>query len=369
MGTIPIITNMANSNERINVTKTYLPDLSVYSTHLQEAWNARWLTNRGKLTERLEESIKSNYSTVGLLLLNNGTTPIQFALKSLQKGEIITTPFTYIATSAAIKWEGHEPVFVDIDKDTWTIDVQLIEEKITPKTRAILATHVFGNPCAIEELEIIAKKHNIDLIFDAAHSFGVTYRNQSIFNYGDVSTCSFHATKLFHTGEGGAFFSKFPNKLREAFLQHNFGHIDNLNFEGIGINGKLSELQAAMGLSILPIVPELIHLRSIISSNYFEQLNPNKYCTIRLREETNWNHSYFPVLLKSETELLSVELRLNQQNIFPRRYFYPSLSKLNFLNPTSCPVSEDVASRILCLPIYHDLTEMQQERIIHILNN
>lgn len=354
--------------ERINVTKTFLPNLADYAAILEGVWETRWLTNRGKLVEELEHQIKINYNTVNLLALNNGTTPIQFALKSLPIGEIITTPFTYIATSAAIKWEGHTPIFVDIDPITWTIDTTKLEEQITSKTRAILATHVFGNPCAIEELSIIAERHNIELIFDAAHAFGVSYKNQSVFNYGDISTCSFHATKLFHTGEGGAFFSKHEHKLREAFLLHNFGHIDNLNFEGIGINGKLSELQAAMGLAVLPEIPQLIEKRKQISGHYFQELNTDRYTTIQIREYTNWNHSYFPILFRTEAELISMERLMNMENIFPRRYFYPSLNTLAFLNPSNCPVSMDVASRIMCLPIFHDLSENQQDRIIKLLN-
>lgn len=360
---------METSFERINVTKTFLPNLADYADMLKDVWETRWLTNRGKLTEKLEQNIKDTYKTVSLLALNNGTTPIQFALKALPTGEIITTPFTYIATSASIKWEGHTPIFVDIDPMTWTINPSLIEERITPNTRAILATHVFGNPCAIEELLEIAAKHNLELIFDAAHAFGVTYKGQSIFNFGDVSTCSFHATKLFHTGEGGAYFSKHEHKMREAFLQHNFGHIDNLNFEGVGINGKLSELQAAMGLAVLPEIPKLIEMRKKVSGHYLSELNLERFTTLKIRENTVWNHSYFPVLLSDEKELISKEHLLNSVNIFPRRYFYPSLNTLQFLNPNACTISEDIASRILCLPIYHDLKESQQDRIIKLMND
>lgn len=191
----------------INVTKTYLPSKEKYSYYLDKIWKNEWLTNRGELTLELELKLKSYLNINQILITNNGTIPLQIALKILgNNGEIITTPFSYVATTSSIIWENCRPVFVDIDPKHLTIDENKIEQAITNKTTAILATHVFGNPCAVEIIERIAKKHNIAVIYDAAHAFGVEYNNTSLFNFGNVSTCSFHATKIFHTGEGGAFF-------------------------------------------------------------------------------------------------------------------------------------------------------------------
>ena len=243
----------------INVTKTFFPPLEEYQKQLQRIWSNEWLTNRGELVLELEEKLKKYLSVDHILVTNNGTIPIQIALKLLGNGgEIITTPFSYVATSAAIVWEHCTPVFVDIHPEYLTIDETKIEAAITDKTTAILATHVFGNPCHVEVIEAIAKKHQLKVIYDAAHAFGVTYKGTSIFQYGDLSTCSFHATKLFHTGEGGALFAKDPKLQHQLFYSHNFGHDGPLAFHGLGINGKISELQAAMGLAVLPYMETIL---------------------------------------------------------------------------------------------------------------
>ncbi|PZQ80172.1 MAG: aminotransferase DegT, partial [Flavobacterium johnsoniae] len=243
----------------INVTQTFLPPQSEYNNLVKRAWDSLWLTNRGQLTLELENKLKEWLNTDSILITNNGTVPLQIALKLLGKGgEIITTPFSYVATTSAIVWEHCEPVFVDINPEYLTIDETKIEAAITPKTTAILATHVFGNPCQVEAIEAIAKKHNLKVIYDAAHSFGVEYKNQSLFNFGDVSTCSFHATKLFHTGEGGALFCKDKELFHKLYYSHNFGHNGPLDFHGLGINAKISELQSAMGLAVLPYIDTII---------------------------------------------------------------------------------------------------------------
>ena len=224
----------------INVTKTFFPPLEEYNRQLERVWKNEWLTNRGELLLELEEGVKKYLYISNIIIMNNGTIPLQIALKILGKqGEVITTPFSYIATSAAIIWENCTPVFVDIHSDYLTIDETKIEAAITPKTTAILATHVFGNPCNTEYIESIAKKHNLYVIYDAAHCFGVSYQGKSIFEYGDVSTCSFHATKLFHTGEGGALFTSNEELRNKMFWSHNFGHNGPLDFHGLGINGKI----------------------------------------------------------------------------------------------------------------------------------
>ena len=209
---------------KIPVTKSFLPSIEEYMAHVQRAYKNQWLTNRGELVQELEQKL-SDYLGLEesrMIAMNNGTIPIQIALRLLAKGgEVITTPFSYVATTAAIVWENCTPVFVDIHPDYLTIDETKIEDAITDKTTCILATHVFGNPCNVEEIERIAKKHNLKVIYDAAHCFGVKYKGKSIFEYGDVSTCSFHATKLFHTGEGGALFCKEPKLFQKCFYSHN----------------------------------------------------------------------------------------------------------------------------------------------------
>ncbi|MEO7046386.1 MAG: aminotransferase class I/II-fold pyridoxal phosphate-dependent enzyme, partial [Ferruginibacter sp.] len=219
----------------INVTRTFLPDISEYVTILKKAWDKAWITNRGELTIELEGRLKTYLGVNNIVITNNGTIPLQIAVKLFGKGgEIITTPFSYVATTAAISWENCTPVYVDIDPEYLTIDETKIEEAITPRTTAILATHVFGNPCNIEVIESIATRHKLHVIYDAAHCFGVRYKGSSIFNFGDISTCSFHATKLFHTGEGGAMFCNDVLLQHKLFYSHNFGHNGPLDFFGVG---------------------------------------------------------------------------------------------------------------------------------------
>lgn len=353
----------------INVTKTFFPPIEEYQEQLQRIWNNQWLTNRGELVLELEEKLKKYLQVEHILVTNNGTIPIQIALKLLGKGgEIITTPFSYVATSAAIVWENCTPVFVDIHPEYLTIDETKIEAAITDKTTAILATHVFGNPCHVEVIEAIAKKYNLKVIYDAAHAFGVSYNETSIFEYGDVSTCSFHATKLFHTGEGGALFAKDPKLQHQLFYSHNFGHDGPLAFHGLGINGKVSELQAAMGLAVLPHMETILAERKKVVDFYNQNLDFSQLQSLKIRENTNWNYSYYPIILKDEATLLRVQKALNEEQIFPRRYFYPSLNTIDFLKGTTMPVSENIASSILCLPLYAGLEKSDLEQIVIILN-
>jgi dTDP-4-amino-4,6-dideoxygalactose transaminase len=353
----------------INVTKTFFPPIEDYQNHLQRIWDNQWLTNRGALVLELEEKLKEYLSVSNILVMNNGTIPIQIALKILgNKGEIITTPFSYVATTASIVWENCTPVFVDIHPEYLTIDETKIEAAITPKTTCILATHVFGNPCNLEAIEAIAAKHNLKVIYDAAHAFGVTYNNKSIFDFGDVSTCSFHATKLFHTGEGGALFCKDESLLHKMFYSHNFGHNGLLDFHGLGINGKISELSGAMGLAVLPHMEFILKGRKEVVDCYQTNLDFSKLKTIKIREKTQWNYSYYPVVIENEGALLQVQKALNEQDIFPRRYFYPSLNTINYVNGALMPISESIASRVLCLPLYADISLEDVKKIISIIN-
>jgi len=350
----------------INVTKTFFPPIEEYTDQLQRIWKNQWLTNRGELVQELEEKLKEHLGVNNLTLTTNGTLPIQIAIKALGlSGEIITTPFSYVATTSAIVWESCTPVFVDIDPEYLTIDESKIEEAITDKTTAILATHVFGNPCHVEEIQRIADKHNLKVIYDAAHCFGVLYKGKSIFNYGDVSTCSFHATKIFHTGEGGCWITNNEELQQKMYYMHNFGHNGPEDFHGLGINAKMSELQAAMGLSVFNYMQHIIASRKEIVDFYNQKLDFSKLRKIKIRESTQWNYSYYPVIFETEELLLKVQKALNEQDIYPRRYFYPSLNNLNYVDSVAMPISDSIASRVLCLPLFKGISE---EKLVLVCN-
>lgn len=354
----------------IPVTKCFLPPIEHYTQWVQKAYDKQWLTNRGELVQHLEKQLKEHLGVDWMTITNNGTVPLQIALKLLGKGgEIITTPFSYVATTAAIVWENCTPVFVDIHPEYLTMDETKIEAAITEKTTCILATHVFGNPCAVEAIEAIAKKHNLYVIYDAAHAFGVKYNGQSIFNYGDVSTCSFHATKLFHTGEGGAMFANDQELQHKLYYSHNFGHNGPLDFYGLGINGKISELHAAMGLSVFPFMDEIISSRKKAVETYDRLLDFSRIKKMKIRENTDWNYSYYPILLPSEEELKVVQKRMNENDVFPRRYFYPSLNTISYARGMQMFISENICKRVLCLPLYVGLNIEEQSKIINLLNN
>jgi dTDP-4-amino-4,6-dideoxygalactose transaminase len=353
----------------IPVTKSFLPPIEEYVVQVQRAYNNQWLTNRGELVQELEQKL-SDYLELEeskILCMSNGTIPLQIALKLLgNNGEIITTPFSYVATTAAIVWENCTPVFVDIHPDFLTIDETKIEAAITDKTTCILATHVFGNPCHIEQIERIASKHNLKVIYDAAHCFGVKYKGKSIFEYGDISTCSFHATKLFHTGEGGAVFCKDQALLKQIFLSHAFGHIGD-DYIQLGVNGKISELQAAMGLSVLQYIEDIIAKRKENFELYKYHLG-ERLTMLNIRAETKYNYCYIPVICSSENELLRIKGKLEENIIFSRRYFYPSLNTLTYFGKNEkCLVSEKISQRILCLPNYFELTEQQIKKIVELI--
>lgn len=345
--------------EHINVTKVFLPAQVEYSAILKKSWETHWITNRGDLVKELERKIKETYNIPFMIATTNGTLPLQVAIKALGlTGEIITTPFSYIATSSVIAWEGCKPVFVDIDPATFNMDPSKIEAQITAETTGIIATHVFGNPCDIDAIAKIAKKHNLKVIYDAAHSFGVEYGGKSIFNYGDVSTCSFHATKIFHTGEGGAMFTTHSKLNDVLFQHHNFGHNGPEDFHGIGINAKMSELQAAMGLAVFPYFNKILKRRNHLYNVYIEKLEVLDQLQFQeITAGTRYNYAYFPVVFPSEEVLDDVKKALNNVFVFPRRYFYPSLNTVPYLNGESMPISESISKRILCLPLYYDLKE------------
>ena len=354
----------------INVTKTFFPPIEDYQAQVQRIWENQWLTNNGELYKELSHKLQKYLGVNQIIPMTNGTLPFQIALNAYAKGgEVITTPFSYVATTASIVWEKCTPVFVDIHPEYLTIDETKIQAAITPKTTAILATHVYGNPCAVESIEAIAKKHNLKVIYDAAHGFGVTYKGESIFNYGDVSTCSFHATKLFHSGEGGALLCQDKETRQEMWHRHNFGHDGPDKYHGLGINAKMSELQAAMGLSVLPYMEHILTERQRVCAYYDQHLEFSKVSKLKIREHTQWNYSYYPVFFKTEEELLEAMKRLSTQEIYPRRYFYPSLEALPYIVSNSCPIAEDIAKRVLCLPLYTTLEEKDLETIVNLINH
>ncbi|MCY7361200.1 MAG: DegT/DnrJ/EryC1/StrS family aminotransferase [Ignavibacteria bacterium] len=353
----------------INVTKTFLPPLDEYIKYLEKIWETHWVTNQGPLAEDLECKLKEYLNVKNLLLVSNGTIALQLAIKALNlKGEIITTPYSYVATTNAILWENCTPVFCDIENKTFCIDANKIENLINENTSAILATHVYGFPCDVVKIKSLADKYNLKVIYDGAHAFGVNYKNQSLLNFGDISTVSFHATKIFHTIEGGAVITNDDKLNEKLFLYRAFGHLDDEYFS-IGINGRTSEFHAAMGLCNLPGVNDIILKRKEINLLYRDFLKDFPLEIPVIPEDIIYNYSYFPVFFSSEEKLLDVKKLLTENEINTRRYFYPSLNKLPYLNTVSCPVSEDIAERVLCLPVYTELEFKDIKLISEIITN
>ena len=345
-----------------------MPPREEYQQYLQGIWEREYLTNNGPLVQELEQKLKDYLGVENLLYLSNGTIALQIAIKALGlKGEIITTPFSYVATTSSIVWEGCKPVFVDIDPNTFNINPEFIENAITENTTGILATHVFGNPCDIEAIQAIAEKHDLKVIYDSAHCFGTQYKGNSVFAYGDISTTSFHATKLFHTVEGGAVFTNNEEVHDRMWHMRNFGHAGPENFEGVGINGKNSEFHASMGLTNLTYITDILQSRKEQCLCYDEKLEGLQVQSITVQEDSKWNYAYYPVIFESEEIALLVKKMLEEQDINPRRYFYPSLDTLDYVKTEAVKVSKDVSERILCLPLFFDLKASEQEIIATII--
>jgi dTDP-4-amino-4,6-dideoxygalactose transaminase len=354
----------------INVTKSFLPPLQEYTRYLEGIWERGHLTNHGPLVNELEEKMKNYLGVKHFFYLNNGTIAIQIAIQALDlKDEIITTPFSYVATTSSIVWERARPVFADINEQDFTIDIKALEAAITPATTGILATHVYGIPCAVEAIEKIAATHKLKVIYDAAHAFGVEVNGKGIMNYGDISTVSFHATKLFHTVEGGGIATNDDALAHRIAYMRNFGHNGQEDFWGIGINGKSSEFHAAMGLCVYPHISDIIAKRKQQSLLYDEWLVTPGVPLQRpaIPAGTVYNFAYYPVVFESEQLLLRVRNALNAADICPRRYFYPSLNKLPYVEKQLMPVAESIAARVLCLPLFHDLSSEQIGQICKII--
>lgn len=350
----------------IPVTKPFLPPQEEYQNYLNGLWKRQWLTNMGPLASQLEMELKKYLSIKHLLFVTNGTIALQMAIKALDlKGEIITTPFSFVATTSSIVWEGCKPIFVDIDEKSLNIDADKIEAVITENTSAILATHVYGNPCDVEK---IAKKHNLKVIYDGAHAFGVKVKDKSIFEYGDISICSLHATKLYHSIEGGLMITNNSELLKKIAYIRNFGISGYDTFSELGINGKNSEFHAAMGLTNLKYVDEIILKRKSLTKRYEENLVNFKASRPLWHKYSENNGAYLPFVLESEELLLKIKTELDKTEIFTRRYFYPSLATaLPYLNSTDMPITDNISKKVLCLPLFYDLTEEEVDWICRII--
>lgn len=348
----------------IPVSQPFLPPKVDYDLLVSKLWETKWLTNNGVFVRQLEKELEAVLNVSSLHFVNNGTTALQLAIKSLgiQK-EIITTPFSFVATTTSIIWENCKPKFVDIDPETLCIDPTKIEGAITEETEAILATHVYGIPCDVEKIEEIAMKYGLKVIYDAAHAFGVQYKRRSLLSYGNISTLSFHATKLFHTVEGGAVINNGEEELSQSIkLLRSFG-FEGYDYITAGMNGKNSEFHAAMGLCNLKYIETNILERKRLSELY-DVLLEREFQRPRIPQETDYNYSYYPIIFETESELLYTQNKLKSHQIETRRYFYPSLNKLPYLsNYDSCPISEDISKRILCLPLFNGLSLESVEKI------
>jgi len=353
----------------IPVTKPFLPPQTEYEEYLKGIWTRQWLTNTGPLASELEMQLKGLLSVKHLLFVTNGTIALQLAIKALElKGEIITTPFSFIATTSSIVWENCRPVFVDIDSKTFNIDTEKIEAAITEDTSAILATHVYGNPCDVEAIEKIAKKHDLKVVYDAAHAFGVEVNGRSIFEYGDISTCSLHATKLYHSIEGGLVVTKDPDLLKKIAYMRNFGFSGPEAFAELGINGKNSEFHAAMGLANLNHISEILDKRRTLTERYDRALKNLLATKPAWHKQSAPNYAYYPLLFHDSELMLRCIESLRKKEIGTRRYFHPSLAtSVPYVEPAHLPVTDDVCARVLCLPLFHDLTVEEVDFIARLM--
>jgi len=353
----------------ISVTKPFLPPLEEYQKYVSGIWQRQWLTNMGPLASELELRLKDYLDLKHLLFVTNGTVALQMSIKAMElAGEVITTPFSFVATTSTIVWEGCQPVFVDIDPQSLNIDPRKIEASITEKTTAIIATHVYGNPCDVEAIEAIAKKHNLKVIYDAAHAFGVKVNGKSIFEYGDISICSLHATKLYHSIEGGLIITKDPALLKKLAYMRNFGFDGPDAFAELGINGKNSEFHAAMGLANLKYLDEIHQKRKDVTEQYDENLKGLKARKPIWHNLSKENYAYYPLVFDDEQLMLKCMEHLKLSEIFTRRYFYPSLANtLPYLESKNLEITDNISKRVLCLPLYPDLTKEEVNLICRLI--
>jgi dTDP-4-amino-4,6-dideoxygalactose transaminase len=355
----------------IFVTEPFLPPLEEYTRLLREIWDNKIFTHNGPFVKKFEKEISKKLKIRNFISTTSGTTALQIAIKSLGlKGEVITTPFSWIATISAIKCEGCVPVFCDIEPDTFNIDPNKIEKCITDKTVAIVPVHSFGNPCDIDAIDFIAKKYNLKVVYDAAHSIGSTYKNKSILDYGNISATSLHCTKLINTAEGGGCITTDKGLHEKIKRIRFFGYDENKDVVEDGLNGKMTEIHAALGLANLKYYDKVLQDRKNKYEYYKKKLSISDQLSFQVIKYGEQNYSYFPVLFKNENNLLKAEKALKIDNIHPRRYFYPSLNTFNkSVKLVNMPISTDISKRILCLPLYWKLEYKYVDRVIEIILN
>ena len=359
------------------VTQPFLPPLEEFVPYLEQIWRDKWITNRGQFHEKFEAALANYFGHPHLSLFNNGTIALITALQALGiTSEVITTPYSFVATTHSLLWNGIKPVFVDIDPDTFNLDPDRIEAAITPRTTAILPVHVYGTPCDTGRINSIADSHGLKVIYDAAHAFGVRHQGQSLLGRGDLTILSFHATKVFTTFEGGAIACPDAKTKKQIDYLKNFGFENEQTVLAMGINGKMNEFQAALGLLQLNYIDQCIARRKEIDARYRERLgNLPGIRILALRQDTKHNFAYFPILVGPEFPLTRDELhlKLNDQGINTRKYFYPLISNfpmyrdLPSASAENLPVASRIAEQVLCLPIYPDLQTAAQEQVIEII--
>lgn len=356
----------------VTVSRPTLPPFEEYVAVLRGIWTRNHLTNAGPLVVELERQLAESLGVKHCLFVTNGTIALQLAFRALDlRGEVITSPFSYVATTSSLAWEGCTPVFADVEPDSLTLSSAHAEALVSDRTSAIVATHVYGNPCDVEGLGDLARRHGLRIVYDAAHAFGASYDGRALSAHGDVATLSFHATKLFHTVEGGAVVTDDDEVARRVAYLRNFGHDGYERFQGIGINGKNSELHAAMGLCLLPRVPEIIAERRELSLRY-DALLLGRADIVRpaIRAGTTYNYAYYPLLLPNDAAVRLVQGHLEHHGVLARRYFYPSLSgALDYVAPGDVPVAWDAAERVLCLPLYTGLVPRDVDRIAKLVTD
>jgi dTDP-4-amino-4,6-dideoxygalactose transaminase len=357
-------------NKPIYVTQPSLAPLEEFNEYLQQIWDSGVMTHNGPLLQRLEREISTYENVPDTVCVANGTCAMQLAIRALDlEGEIITTPFTFIATANVISWERCKPVFVDIDLDTWNINPVKIEEAITNKTVAIMPVHVFSAPCDVLRIQQIADKYRLKIIYDAAHAMCVKIKDKSIMTYGDISCSSFHATKLFNTCEGGGCFTENRDLAARIRRMRFFGFDEKKEILDVGMNAKMTEMTAGLGLANLRHLDEVRKNRREKYELYQALLGDCNYIEFQKFDPAEYNYSYMPILFDTEERLLKTLEKLAEENIFPRRYFYPALHNLDVFESIALPIAESVASRIVCMPLYDKLSRADIENICNLITN
>jgi dTDP-4-amino-4,6-dideoxygalactose transaminase len=365
----PVLPSEPHVDQPVYVTRSITPDLEEFAHYIRHIFETGCFTNNGPYCRRLEEELASRLKTPYLTLCNNGTSALELALHAagLVGKEVVTTPFSYVATVSALLWRGCTPVFADIDEETLCMDPAEAANALGPDTAGLLPVHTYGNICDVDALEALADDAGLTVVYDAAQCYGSFFRGRSVLDYGNFAICSLHATKVYHTVEGGCVISHNAEDARAVALHRAFGHSGDDHFT-LGVNAKMSELHAAVGLCLLDKVRDNIAGRRAASAMYDALLPDFGLRRPRQLEGLAYNYAYYPVIFESEKSCLKILSALNQQKIFPRRYFYPSLTTLPYLDKVRpCPVAESVAKRVLCLPLYAEMEEETVERICHIL--